>query len=275
MRIITADERQRERRGAKILILGLPGVGKTSLLRTLSTEMLASVLFLDAEAGDLAIFDLKVPYTIRLDDWPTARDIACRIGGPHQSFPPTDCYSQAHYEAIGGPIEGLEHVRILFVDSVTSIMRLAFRWCEQQPEAFSDRTGKKDTRATYGLLGREMILWLNQLQHAREMHVFFVGILERVVDDFNVATWQLQGEGGKTAREIPGIVDQIITMNFIDFNDNRPPARAFVCTSPNPWHFPAKDRSGRLNQIEEPHLGKLLVKLTTYHQTQENHHDDH
>jgi hypothetical protein len=34
-----------------------------------------------------------------------------------------------------------------------------------------------------------------------------------------------------------------------------------VCTAPNPWNYPAKDRSGRLDQIEEPNLGKLIAKL--------------
>ena len=67
-------------------------------------------------------------------------------------------------------------------------------------------------------------------------------------------------EGGKTGRELPGIVDQIITMQLIDFGDGKP-VRAFVCTSPNPWGYPAKDRAGRLEQIEEPHLGKLIAKL--------------
>jgi hypothetical protein len=262
MRIITADERLRERRGAKMLMLGPSGAGKTSQLRTLSPEMLASTLFLDAEAGDLAILDLHVPYTIRLDDWPTARDVACRIGGPNKSFAPTAVYSEAHYQAIGGPLEGLDQIHTLFVDSLTALMRLAFRYCEQQPEAYSERTGKKDVRGVYGLLSREMILWLHQLQHVRDRNVIFVGILERVVDDLNVATWQLQGEGGKTAREIPGIVDEIVTLNFLNFNDGKPPARGFVCTSPNDWGFPAKDRSGRLNQIEPPDLGRLLQILT-------------
>jgi hypothetical protein len=108
-----------------------------------------------------------------------------------------------------------------------------------------------------------MILWLNQLQHARAKNILFVGILERVVDEFRVATWQLQSEGSKTGRELPGIVDQIITMQFLDFGDGKPPMRGFVCTNPNPWSYPAKDRSGRLDQIEEPDLGKLLLKLTT------------
>jgi AAA domain len=105
-----------------------------------------------------------------------------------------------------------------------------------------------------------MIGWLNQLQHARGRDVVFVAILERVVDDLNIATWQPQIEGSKTGRELPGIVDQIITMQWIDFGDGAP-TRAFVCTSPNAWGYPAKDRAGRLEQIEEPHLGKLIVKL--------------
>jgi hypothetical protein len=93
--------------------------------------------------------------------------------------------------------------------------------------------------------------------------VIFVGVLERVVDEFKHAEWQLQSEGAKTARELPGIVDQIITYQFLNFGDDKPPVRGFVCTAPNPWAFPAKDRSGRLDQIEPPDLEQLLAKLTS------------
>jgi AAA domain len=163
-------------------------------------------------------------------------------------------------------LEHLDQYTTLFVDSLTAITRLSFRWAEQQPEAFSDRSGKKDTRSAYGLLGREMVLWLNQLQHARDKNVIFVGVLERNIDEFHVATWQLQSEGSKTSRELPGIVDEILTMQFLDFGDGKPPMRGFVCTSPNSWGYPGKDRSGRLEQVEPPDLGKLLTKLTTKHQ---------
>jgi hypothetical protein len=210
MQIISADERLRERRGAKVLIVGPTGVGKTSLLRTLDPT---KTIFLDIESGDLAVLDFPVP-TIRLDDWPSARDIACRIGGPNKSFPPTAPYSAAHYEALGGALENLERREIIFVDSLTAISRLSFRWAEQQPESFSERTGRKDVRGTYGLHGREMVLWLNQLQHARAKHVVFVGILERVVDELKHVEWQLQAEGSKASRELPGIIDEIILFSF-------------------------------------------------------------
>ena len=257
MRIISADERLAERRGVKALIIGPSGVGKTWLLRTVGPTR---TLFLDIEAGDLSVQDVLVD-TLRVDDWPTARDIACRIGGPNPSYAPTACYSQAHCDAVGGALDNLDRYDTLFVDSITAVSRLSYRWSEQQPEAFSERTGKKDTRGAYGLHAREMIAWLNQLQHARGMNVIFVAILERVTDEFSMSTWQLQMEGAKTARELPGIVDQIITMQWLSFDDDKPPVRAFICTSPNPWSVPAKDRSGRLNQIEPPDLGALIAKI--------------
>jgi hypothetical protein len=258
MQIISATERLAEKRGVKALVVGPSGVGKTSLLRTLNPDR---VLLVDVEAGDLAVLDLPID-TVRTDDWATARDIACRIGGPNPSFSPTACYSQAHFDGVGGALENLDKYDVIFVDSITAVSRLSFRWAEQQPEAFSERSGKKDTRSAFGVHGREMVNWLNQLQHARGKSVVFVGILEKTSDEFGRTEWVPQIEGGKTTRELPGIVDQIVTMNWIDFGDGKP-ARAFVCTSPNAWGYPAKDRSGRLDQIERPHLGDLIAKLTT------------
>jgi AAA domain len=261
MKIITADERLSEKSGAKVLIVGPSGVGKTSLLRTMPPAMLASTLFVDIEAGDIAVADLPVA-SVRPRTWVECRDLACVLGGFNPALPANVAYSEAHYSEVAKNPElaQLTQYQILFVDSLTAAGRLCFVWAEQQPENFTDR-GRKDLRATYGLHARSMLGWLNQLQHARGRSVVFMAVLERVTDDLNISTWQPQMEGAKTARELPAIVDEIITMNWIDFGD-RKPVRAFVCTNPNPWSYPAKDRSGRLEQIEPPNLGALLTKLT-------------
>ncbi len=257
LNIITAEQRVAEKRGAKILLVGPPGAGKTYRLRDLDP---AHSLFVDIEAGDLSVVDLPVP-TIRINDWSSLRDLAVRIGGPNASFPPNSSYSQAHFEAVGGFLPDLEIYENFFIDSITQASRLCFRSCEQQPENFSERTGARDVRATYGLLGREMITLLQHLQHVRGKNVVLVAVLEQVVDDFHRAHLEIQTEGARTGRELPAIIDEIITLNFVDFGDGKL-VRAFVCTSPNPWGYPAKDRSGRLEQLEEPNLGKLITKLT-------------
>lgn len=260
LRIITADERMSQDKGVKALIVGPAGVGKTTLLRTLDP---ASTLFVDLEAGDLSVQDVKVD-TFQPRTWEECRDLCVYLSGPNPALPATAVYSQAHYDAVTesmGGSDALAKYDTYFVDSITVAGRLCFRWCEQQPESFNDR-GKKDVRGTYGLMGREMIAFLTHLQHARGKNVFFVGILENLKDEFNVSSWELQIEGSKTGKELPGIVDQILTLQFVDFGDGNP-VRALIATQPNPWKYPAKDRSGRLAQVEEPHLGKLLAKIVS------------
>jgi hypothetical protein len=258
-RITSADEHLAARRGIKILVIGQSGVGKTSLMRTVPD--LSRLLYFDGEGGDLAIQDLPIA-TLRIEDWPTARDLACRIAGPNPSYGANACYSEAHFNAIGGWLENLDRYDVICFDSVTAISRLSFRWSEQQPESTS-RNGTKDTRAAYGIHAREMLAWLHQLQRAREKNIVFIGVIEKITDEFNRHLgYQLQAEGQRVPREIPAIVDELIVMEWLDFGDGKPPARGFVTSSPNRWGYPAKDRSGRLDQIESPHLGKLIAKIT-------------
>jgi hypothetical protein len=109
--------------------------------------------------------------------------------------------------------------------------------------------------------GREMMAWLTHLQHIREKNVIFVGILDQKTDDYGRIEYSLQIEGSKTGRELPGIVDEVLTMTVLT-SDEGNQFRAFVCHTLNKWNYPAKDRSGRLDMIEEPHLGKLLEKMS-------------
>ena len=115
--------------------------------------------------------------------------------------------------------------------SITAAGRLCFGWSQQQPEAFGSG-GKKDLRGAYGLHGRELMAWLLHLQQARAANVVLLGILETVVDDFNKAEHRLQLEGAKTGRELPGVVDQVVTMNWVDFDGV--PTRSVCLHIPEP-----------------------------------------
>lgn len=257
--IITADERLAEVRGVKAAIFGPPGIGKTTLLRTLNST---TSLFFDLEAGDLAIEGLAID-TIRPRTWRECRDFAVFIGGPNPALRKDQPYSEDHYQAIcqkyGDP-KVLEKYDTVFIDSITVAGRLCFQWCKGQPEAHSDKTGKPDVRGAYGLHGREMIAWLTHLQHTRAKNVIFVGILDEKFDDFNRKIFVPQIDGSKTGLELPGIVDEVLTLTSLP-DDNGVPQRVFVCHTQNSWGYPAKDRSGRLDLLEPPHLGRLIEKI--------------
>ena len=236
--IISADERLKETKGIKGCIFGKSGIGKTSLLWTLPAE---KTLFFNLEAGDLAIEGWQGD-TIRPRTWQDCRDIAAFIGGPNPALRDEQPYSQAHYDAVTtkyGDAGALDKYDTIFIDSITVAGRLCFNWCKGQPQAFSDKTGKPDTRGK---------------------NIWFVGILDEKIDDFNRRFFQPQIEGSKTALELHGIVDQVITMTEMTSPEGKS-FRAFICHTINDAGYPAKDRSGRLDLMEEPHLGRLMQKI--------------
>ncbi|MCF8162388.1 MAG: ATP-binding protein [Microcystis wesenbergii Mw_MB_S_20031200_S109D] len=257
--IITADQRLAERRGVKGVLVGKSGIGKTSQLWTLNP---ASTLFFDLEAGDLAV-EGYAGDTIRPRTWQECRDFAVFIGGANPALREDQPYSEAHFSAVcerfGDPV-ALDKYDTVFVDSITVAGRLCLQWCKGQPQAYSEKTGKPDNRGAYGLMGQEMIAWLTHLQHTRRKNVWFVGILNEALDDFNRRVFSLQIDGSKTGLELPGIVDEVITLAEVKADDGSS-YRTFVCHTLNQWGYPAKDRSGRLDAIEEPNLGRLMQKI--------------
>ena len=257
-KIIKASERLQERSGIKAVIFGPSGAGKTTLLKTLPPE---ETLFFDLEAGGLAV-EGWTGDTVRPRTWQECRDLAVLIGGPNPALRDDQPYSQAHYDHANadGAAESLAGYRTIFIDSITVAGRLCLQWSQGQPEAFSEKTGKPDLRGAYGLHGRQMLAWLNHLQHVRDRDVVLVGILDEKEDDYGRRQWVPQIDGTKVGRELPGIVDQVMTMQFIRPEEGAP-FRALICHGDNPEGFPAKDRSGRLDAMERPDLGAVFAKI--------------
>lgn len=271
VKIITADERLSEANNkTSLAIFGPPGVGKTTLLLTTPPDRTVAI---DLEAGMKSVQTWR-GVSLPVRTFPDFRDIAVLIGGPDPSVDPNGYYSTGHYQHVVSAYQGsglpdlLADRSIIFVDSITDLTRQVMAYARQQPEAVSERTGKPDLRGAYGLLGREVIQALKHLQHAPGKTVVLVGVLEKVTDEFNITSWQPQMEGSKAGRELPGIVDQVVSMHLFSRDaggayvlDEKADERRLVCRAGNPFGLPAKDRSGQLDVTEPPDLGALLAKI--------------
>lgn len=271
--ITTADERLAREPKTNIVITGKSGSGKTTLARTLDPE---TTLFVDLEAGTKALADWrgdvldvrKIATEYSVHPWYLARALACVMCGPDPAADAGDManpYSKASYDlyctALGGADVFARH-KTVFWDSVTVAARHCFAWCQTQPEAFSEKTGKPDTRGAYGLHGRELVRWLTTIQHIADKSTIVAAILNEEVDDLRRVTYSLQIDGGKAKTELPGIFDNIMTLATFQNSDGKE-FRALVCTGVNDWGYPAKDRSGALAMVEPPDLAHIIKKSST------------
>ena len=262
LKIVTADERRAtaSKRGS-VLIVGPTGCGKTSLLYTLPAD---STLALDYEGGFKSV-QTWPGHSIELRTFLDTADVVALITGPDPALPNTELLSVAHYEDVKKRYPDFDATSYenIFFDSVSELSYAAKRWSMQQPRAFTDR-GVADIRGAYGVLADAMLSLLRHLQHSQK-NVFFVGKLMQ--DD--KGQYEPMLEGAKTGRELPYIVDQVVSMSFFDQVDGawrHNPAggqtRAFCCRAGNPFGLPAKERTmGNIEMIEEPHLGKLIAKI--------------
>lgn len=264
LRLISAQERlAADYDKTTGVIFGRAKVGKTSLAMTLPEGW----LFTDMEAG-MKSLNRSAIGSVPIETFEDAINLACIVGGPDLSVGPEQRYSVAHYEHLLKQYAAYRFETYIgsYWDSITDLTRLAVKFAERQPDAYN-KFGVRDTRAIYGTVGREVVRLLKHVQRARGKSCFFVGGLDHYWAEGR-EVYSPQMEGNKAGNELPFIVDQIITMSDFDFVGGLPQHnigkglhRALCCTSPNPWGLPAGDRSGNLEMIEEPHLGKLLAKI--------------
>lgn len=262
----TVAERLAQKKKVNIALFGAIGAGKTYAARTLDPS---KTLFIDGEAGTLALgdwpgttFDIrKQSIEMGVHPWELCRAIASILAGPEPSAKdgPYCAAEHAKYVAALGGAEQFAKFENIYVDSCTVASRWSFDWSQRQPEAFSEKTGKPDNRGAYGLHGREMVNWFTQLQH-QPKNIVLSCILDERKDDFGRTVFEPQIVGSMAGRELPGIFDVVMTLAKFTTEDGKQ-YRAFVTEHGNKYGFPAKDRSGILDPLEEPNLGKLIAKI--------------
>jgi hypothetical protein len=249
MQVFNREKRSREEQPVKMAIFGRPGIGKTSLLKTISEETIC----LDLEAGMLSVQDWEGD-SLRIRRWEDARHAACLLGGYNPGVEPSATYSQRHYGILKEKFPQIDEEKYscIFIDSITIASKLCLGWCKKQPQALN-KSGAYDRWGAYALLASEMEAWINIWQHSRK-NVIMVGILEKDTNGYYMAM-----EGQKTETILPAVFDEVLCM--VGNKTEEGLDRQFVCGALNEEGLPAKDRSGKLRMIEKANLDYVLNKI--------------
>lgn len=244
-------------------IFGEYGIGKTTLIHSLPLE---ETLVLDLESGLLAIGDWG-GRSEEIRQWEMARAWASLVGGIDPSVLDEKPYGKLYHDNVvkklGITRESLAQYKTVFIDSITIASQQCLAWVKKQPECYTKEGAFSNLKA-YGMLGQEMIAWFTQLQHTPDRNIWFVGRMKKETDDSGHVSYEPEMEGSKAKSELPGIVDQVMTMTQLSSADKDgvvTKKRVFITNKMNKWGYPAKDRSGCLNEFETPHLGRLMEKI--------------
>ena len=219
--------------GAKILVYGMAGAGKTFLARTAPGK----VLVISAEAGLLSIRDAQNVEAIEVKSAAEVVEV---------------------YEALHS---GKLQYDTVCLDSISEISELLLQ---------AEKAKHKDARKAYGEV-QESVTNVMRAFRDLQMHVMFICKEDKVNNDgtFEQAPKMV---GTKLGQSITYFFDEVLALRVIEDTDEEGnPVQARWLQTRIGQGYVAKDRSGKLEAFEEPNLTKLIEKLgfaTIQNQTQ-------
>lgn len=112
----------------------------------------------------------------------------------------------------------------------------------------------KDGRKAYGEMAEKVFTHLSNLYYMREKHVYLIG--KQTFDDAGKRIPQFEGQDLRT--KVPHMYDEILHLD----KANIPGVGEVVAfRTKDAFDILARDRSGKLNEFEQPHLGNLFNKI--------------
>ena len=209
--------------GAKILVYGMAGAGKTFLARTAPGK----VLVISAEAGLLSIRDAQNVEAIEVKSAAEVVEV---------------------YEALRS---GKLQYDTVCLDSISEISELLLQ---------AEKARHKDARKAYGEV-QESVTNVMRAFRDLQMHVMFICKEDKVNNDgtFEQAPKMV---GTKLGQSITYFFDEVLALRVIEDTDEEGnPVQARWLQTRIGQGYVAKDRSGKLEAFEEPNLTKLIEKL--------------
>lgn len=207
--------------GVKVLVYGMAGAGKTTLISTLPNPVVLS-----AEGGLLSLAGSEIPY-VEVSSYGTLQEA-------YEWFVSSD--EARNFESIA-------------LDSISEIAEVVLNHEKKQT---------KDPRQAYGAMQEQMADLVRAFRDIPERHVYMTAKLEKAQDEMGRILYAPSMPGNKSAQNLPYFFDEVFALRVeLDPDGNK--TRALMTDSDGLWS--AKDRSGRLDQWEQPDLGAIIRKI--------------
>jgi hypothetical protein len=211
------------RDSVKVLVYGQAGAGKTSLIPSLP-----SPITLSAEAGLLSIAGADLPY-IEIRGGSDLRDAL---------------------EWARGSVEAREFESVA-LDSISEIAEVVLG---------DEKAIAKDPRQAYGAMQEHMAAIIRAFRDLPGKHVYMSAKLDRAQDEQGRVMFAPSMPGQKTGQALPYFFDEVLALR-VERDAEGVAQRGLQTDSDGVWL--AKDRSGRLDPWEAPHLGAVISKIAS------------
>lgn len=225
--------------GVKMCIHGRSGIGKTMLLATAPKPC-----FLYNENGALALSRQNIERVYGYNRTDISYD-----------FPAYQIKSPEDLLAIGNYFQNDPSAKSYFeticLDTLSEIAEFVLRYYQEK---------LRDGRQAYGEMADKITDVIKFFRDLPGYNVVFVAKQERDKDELGALKLMPNMPGQKMTRDLPYLLDEVLCLEIGELADaQKTKYRQLICHPDNTYF--AKDRSGALASIEEPHLGKLITKI--------------
>ena len=214
-----------ELQGAKLLVYGISGAGKTTLCQTVPGK----TLVVSMEAGLLSIKDAKNVTAIEVKEAAEIEEIAQLLES-----------GKLDYDTV-------------CLDSVTEMSEIVLA---------NELKKSKDPRKAYGEVIQVMTKTMRRFRDL-PIHVVFIAKQQEIRDEATgMLHYQPMMVGTKLPTQIPYFFDEVLCLRTFDTENEKgkKTTERWLQTTLGANYIP-KDRSGKLDDLEEPNLTHIINKL--------------
>lgn len=233
----TTTSKANATQGVKVLCWGKSGIGKTVLCATAPRPVILS-----AESGLLSLGRKNLEKLYGVNAPGISYDIpVMEINTVEQLRDAHTFFVASHYA---------KDFDTVCIDSASEIAEVILN---------NAKRTVKDPRQAYGQLIEQMETIIRQFRDLEGKHVYISAKAESFKDELTGVVMNGPSmPGSKLGQKLPYFFDEVFELAI-----NKPPGGEpyrYLRTQPD-LQSVAKDRSGALDAIEEPHLGKIFNKI--------------